>query len=307
MFEKHGLRVRLSKEPGWATIRDKVLYGEIHAAHAIAGLAFSLAYGVGAPRTHCVTGFLFNSHGTAITLSNELIAAGVKDARSLGAYARTYRQNRPVTLAVVHPFSSHHLLMHTWLRKASIQLSQHLQLIVIPPPLVVRNLELGHIDGFFAGEPYNTIAEEKEIGQIATLSADLSPFHPEKALIVQKVFADHYEQEHLSLIRALQEACAYCDHEDNREELSNLLSGSRYLGISPATIPRSLSLAEKYAVAMHLYSRHGVNRPTKEKAVWLMDELERLELISSFQSEQGPKPTEIFREDIYDLALGETG
>src|ERR1700694_4956410 len=36
LFEKFGLAVELSREVGWATIRDKIFYGELEAAHALA-------------------------------------------------------------------------------------------------------------------------------------------------------------------------------------------------------------------------------------------------------------------------------
>ncbi|MEZ0386493.1 MAG: ABC transporter substrate-binding protein, partial [Verrucomicrobium sp.] len=40
-FKKHGVEVELSREVGWATIREKILYGQLDAAHSIAGLALS--------------------------------------------------------------------------------------------------------------------------------------------------------------------------------------------------------------------------------------------------------------------------
>ena len=40
LFEKYDLAVELSLEIGWATVRDKIIYGELEAAHAVAGLVF---------------------------------------------------------------------------------------------------------------------------------------------------------------------------------------------------------------------------------------------------------------------------
>ncbi len=47
LFEKYGLEVELSREVGWATIRDKILYGELDAAHAVAGLVLAASCGIG--------------------------------------------------------------------------------------------------------------------------------------------------------------------------------------------------------------------------------------------------------------------
>ncbi len=41
LFKKFGLNVVLNRELGWATIRDKVIYGELDAVHAVAGMPFA--------------------------------------------------------------------------------------------------------------------------------------------------------------------------------------------------------------------------------------------------------------------------
>ena len=45
LFEKHGLHVELTREIGWATIREKIIHGELDAAHAPAGMLFALHLG----------------------------------------------------------------------------------------------------------------------------------------------------------------------------------------------------------------------------------------------------------------------
>ena len=35
LFAKYDLNVELQRQPGWATIRDKILYGDLEAAHAL--------------------------------------------------------------------------------------------------------------------------------------------------------------------------------------------------------------------------------------------------------------------------------
>ena len=38
LFRKNGLEVKLSRELGWASVRDKVITGELDGAHSIIGL-----------------------------------------------------------------------------------------------------------------------------------------------------------------------------------------------------------------------------------------------------------------------------
>ena len=71
-FAKQGVEVELSREVGWATIREKILYGQLDAAHAPAGLALSLRLGLDGMSCAAIAPFVFNLHGNAITLSMDL-------------------------------------------------------------------------------------------------------------------------------------------------------------------------------------------------------------------------------------------
>src|SRR6186713_1829510 len=75
-FARRGLKVELRREVGWATIRDKVIYGELDAAHALAPLLWAAQLGLGCGATDVCTGLVLNLHGNAITLSSRLRAAG---------------------------------------------------------------------------------------------------------------------------------------------------------------------------------------------------------------------------------------
>jgi two-component system, oxyanion-binding sensor len=97
LFEKYDLAVELSREIGWATVRDKIIYGELEAAHAVAGLVFVCSFGLGAIRTDCLTALVLNLHGNAITLSNELRACGVHDGKTLKFEVERTRGERRFT------------------------------------------------------------------------------------------------------------------------------------------------------------------------------------------------------------------
>src|SRR5882672_4939688 len=74
LFEKHGLRVHLSREPGWATVRDKIIHRELDAAHALAPMVFAASLGLGSARADCLTGLVLNLNGNALTLAQSLSA-----------------------------------------------------------------------------------------------------------------------------------------------------------------------------------------------------------------------------------------
>ena len=88
LFRRYGLSVTLGRELGWASVRDKLVTGELDAAQAVAGMPFAVSLGLGSPPTPCVTGLVLNLHGNGITLSNELWRKGVRDAATLGGLVR---------------------------------------------------------------------------------------------------------------------------------------------------------------------------------------------------------------------------
>src|SRR5687767_12771297 len=72
LFAKYGVDVELHREVGWATIRDKIVYGELEAAHAPAGLVVAASCGFGSVQIDCLTGLVMSLNGNAITLSRDL-------------------------------------------------------------------------------------------------------------------------------------------------------------------------------------------------------------------------------------------
>src|ERR1043165_2570599 len=78
-FEKHALNVKLYREAGWATIRDKIVYGELDAAHALGTMPVSISFGLNSIPCPCLTGLILNLNGNAITLSQALWNRGVRD------------------------------------------------------------------------------------------------------------------------------------------------------------------------------------------------------------------------------------
>ena len=104
LFGKYGLRVVLSRELGWASIRDKIIYGELDAAHALAAMPFAATLGLGSSRCECVSALVLNLHGNAITLSHDLWQRGVRDGATLRQEIIRSRHDKTLTFGVVFRF-----------------------------------------------------------------------------------------------------------------------------------------------------------------------------------------------------------
>ena len=172
-FARYGLPVTLSRELGWASVRDKIVHRELDAAHALAPMPFANSLGLGIPPCDCFTALVLNQHGNGITLSNTLWREGVRDGQTLRAHFQQEQQRGPLVFGVVSQFSSHHFLLRGWLARAGFQ-KKDVSIVVVPPPQMVANLKAGHLDGFCVGEPWNSVAVQSKAGWCAAVSAELA-------------------------------------------------------------------------------------------------------------------------------------
>jgi two-component system, oxyanion-binding sensor len=306
LFTGRGLRVELCREIGWATIRDKIIYRELDAAHAPAPMLWSAELGISCPATEVLTALVLNLHGNAITLSRQLWDQGVRNDAALRECTRERRKNhQPVTLGVVFPFSSHHLLLRTWLRGADIDPDHDVRIVVVPPGQMFRNLAANTLDGFCAGEPWNTFAVREGIGWSRLCSAVQQPGHVEKVLLVTEQFARQRAAEHATLVAALHEACAWCDEPQHRPALAQLLSERRYLNMPAHVIASALNgrferdgdRVEPVA-DYHVFHHGEANVPAAAKAERLQHSLVEAGLIPADRAD--PKlPRRLFREDLH--------
>jgi nitrate/nitrite transport system substrate-binding protein len=83
LYKKYGLSVTISKEASWAAVRDKLLLGQLDAAHVLYGLIYGAHLGIGSQKKDMAILLDINYNGQAITLSKKLADAGIKDGASL--------------------------------------------------------------------------------------------------------------------------------------------------------------------------------------------------------------------------------
>ena len=307
LFSKYGIDVELHREVGWATVRDKIIYGELDAAHAPAGLVVAASCGLGSVQTECVTGLVLNLHGNAITLSQSLWQRGVRDGATLRR--EVARGGEPLTFGVVHAYSAHSFLLRHWLRAHHIEPERDARIVVVPPGQVHGNLRAGHLDGFCVGEPWNSLAVMTKTGWCAATSEELAPRHPEKVLMVRRDFAERSEREHLALIAALIEACAFCAQPENRERLIETLAQPQYVGVPIQALRMAMTGTFDYGhgriekqSAVHIFSGTDVNEPTPAKAAWVIENLLVSGVVKDTSLVPAERAAEWFRADIFHQA-----
>jgi two-component system, oxyanion-binding sensor len=239
-FDDEGVRVVLERQIGWGNVRDKLVYGHLHASHALVGMPPCSLLG----REHFsepLIGIMgLGSGGSAISLSRKLIGAGVTTAADLSLHLGARPLRRPV-LAHVFGCSTHHYLLREWLAAGGMDPDRDVQLVVLPPPQVARQLEQGCVDGCCVGEPWNSAIEAAGTGGVVAATTDLVPGHPEKVLAVTRRWLDHHRGASEALVRAVLRACAFCESDEGRAELPEILSPPQYLDTSAEILLRSVT------------------------------------------------------------------
>ena len=295
-FKDEGLRVHLSREASWANVRDKVAVGALDGGHMLAPMTLAASMGVGGERTPMIVPMSLNLNGSAITVSVGLAdAMRAVDPDGMAAIPRTARPlarliasrkafgDRPLTFAVVFPYSMHAYELRYWLAEAGIDPDRDIRLVVVPPPRMAERLKAGEIDGFCVTAPWNAMSVSEGVGEIVVYASDIWRLAPDKVFGVTSAWGEANPEALQALVRALLKAAAWADAPENRAEVAMLLAKPAYvnapeaivrqslLGSPPHTIGGDGSASQDYIV----YHRYAASFPWRSHAVWFLSQMLR--------------------------------
>jgi nitrate/nitrite transport system ATP-binding protein len=281
-FKAQGLDVTLCKENGWNAIAEGITSDRLDAAHMVAGMPLGMTIGAaGRTPTPVISSLVLSRNGSAITFSNYLKQQSIDNVQALKAIV-VNSPDRVFNFGMVDPISIHNLLLRYWLASGDIDPDRDVNLVTLPPQEMVANLQAGTIDGFCAGEPWNSQAVYEKIGHIVATDLDIWSGHPEKVLGVREDWVAKYPETNIALTKALLKACEYCDDNRNREEMMNLLCQPQYIGSAKEyTHPGFLSSSDRQGEEfdfMPRFSRFHVdqtNCPTRDEALWILTQFAR--------------------------------
>src|SRR5690606_18985576 len=214
--QQHGLTLNLKRQGSWAGLRDKLVSGELDAAHCLYGLVYAVHLGIGGlPSSDMAVLMGLNQNAQAINLSPALQRKGVTNPEAL---ARLVHQHEArLTFAQTFPTGTHAMWLYYWLASQGIHPLRDVDSVVVPPPQMVAHLRARRIDGFCVGEPWTAKAVDDNLGCTLTTIQAIWPDHPEKVLGCTRAFAEQNPNSARALIMAVLEASRFIDEsEDNR-------------------------------------------------------------------------------------------
>lgn len=281
---RHGLAFELRRQASWAAVRDRLISGELDAAHALAGMVHGLQAGIGGPQVDMAVLLTLNQNGQAITLSTRL-ADALAQMRTLGKALATLP--RPAVFAQTFPTGTHAMWLYYWLAAQGVDPMRDVRIVTLPPPQMPWAMESGEIDGYCAGEPWSAQAEARGLGRRVIRSGEIWPGHPEKVLACRRDFIDADPGRAVALTATVLEACRWLDDADNRREAVEWLARPDVID-QPAAQVEACLLPDEPAVAERTRLRfHGggeVNMPWLSDGYWFRRQFRRWGLLDGAEA-----------------------
>jgi len=283
---KYGIKIIPTKEASWASVRDKLVNGELDAAHVLYGLVYGVQLGIGGPKKDMNVLMNLNHNGQAITLSNKLKEAGVTDGATLAK--KVLSKDREYTFAQTFPTGTHAMWLYYWLAAQGIDPFKDVKNITVPPPQMVANMRVGNMDGFCVGEPWNNRAIMDKIGFTAVTTQDIWVDHPEKVLGTTADFVAKNPNTARAMTAAIIEAGKWIDASlANRRTTAETVAQKAYINTDMDVILERMlgrysnGLGKSWDDKNHMkfFNDGAVNFPYLSDAMWFLTQHKRWGLL----------------------------
>ncbi len=311
--EKYGIKIIPTKEASWASVRDKLVNGELDAAHVLYGLVYGVQLGIGGPKKDMNVLMTLNQNGQAITLSNQLKAKGATDGASLAALIA--KKERDYTFAQTFPTGTHAMWLYYWLAAHGINPFKDVKNITVPPPQMVANMRVGNMDGYCVGEPWNNRAIVDNIGFTAVTTQDIWVDHPEKVLGTTAEWTAKNPNTARAMTAAIIDAGRWIDASlANKQKTADTVASKAYVNTDADVIvarmlgrySNGLGKTWDDKNAMKFFNDGNVTFPYLSDAMWFMTQHKRWGLIKD-DPDYLAVAKQVNRIDIYKQAATAAG
>jgi len=241
-FAKQGMTgVELKKQTSWAVTRDNLELGGskggIDGAHLLTPMAYLLTSGAISKSKQPVPMAILarlNTQGQGISGSKEFLDEKLK-AKAPNLEATVEKKNKTgdkFKAAVTFPGGTHDLWMRYWMAANGVDPNKDADIVVVPPPQMVANMQSGTMDVFCVGEPWNERLVNKKLGYTIAQTGEIWKEHPEKAFAMRADWVKKNPNAALRLLMAVQQAQKWADDPANTKELATILAEDKYVKAS---------------------------------------------------------------------------
>jgi nitrate/nitrite transport system ATP-binding protein len=314
-FQKYGITdVDLVVERSWNKIAEKTANGQFDAAQMLAGMPLAMLLGAsGQPQANIINPMVLARNGNAITLNRQFYDKGV---RSLADFKQAIGASPDAAhrFGVVDQISMGSLLLRYWMAAGGIDPDQDVDLTVMNSNAMKDQLATGELDGYFAAAPWNHQAIQAGNGFVVATDLELWENHMSQVLGMREDWAEANPKTAIALIKALIEACRYCDDVANRDTVAQLLAQEQHLNLPVDAIRPGLAMpyqrgTEAPAENLPRFNRfylEQANFPRRLEVLWIMTQMARWGM-APFPKNWVEVLERVYNLDLYGKAARELG
>ena len=210
-FAEQGLTINLIREASWSSLRDRLAYGFLDAAHCLSAMLPAAALGTDQLQVALQTPLVLSMNQAFISLRQDLchelgIDAEDDEKSSSQKLVRALQHHQKVNLAYVYKHSIHHYCIKEWLALTDVNIAHKIQLMTSPPASMVKGISEQVFDGFCVGEPWNIQAKLEGYSLIVAASQNVIPKVADKVLAMTQEWAELHPCTVKALVNAVQKA-----------------------------------------------------------------------------------------------------
>jgi nitrate/nitrite transport system substrate-binding protein len=239
-FAKYGMPdVEVLKQASWGTTRDNLVLGSegngIDGAHILTPMPYLISSGKvtqnNVPTPMYILARL-NLDSQCISVGQEYLnlKIGLDTKPFKAALEKKKASGKAVKAAMTFPGGTHDCWIRYWLAAGGIDPDKDIETIVVPPAQMVANMKVGTMDCFCVCEPWNEQLKNQKIGYTAINTGELWNKHPEKSFAMRAAWVDKHPNATKALLMAVQDAQMWCDKQENRKEIAQIVSKRGWIG-----------------------------------------------------------------------------
>ncbi|MEB3189198.1 MAG: CmpA/NrtA family ABC transporter substrate-binding protein [Snowella sp.] len=245
-FAKYGMtEAEVSKQANWGAARDNVEIGS--AGGGIDGgqwqmpMPYLISEGLITKNNVKVPMYvlaMLNTQGNGIAIAKSQVGKNISlDMAKAKDYIQGLaKEGKKFRAAYTFPKANQDFWIRYWLAAGGIDPDKDVSLLTVPAAQTVANMKTGTMEGFSTGDPWPGRLIKDDIGFVAALTAQMWPSHPEEYLGMRADWVDKNPKATKAILKAVMEAQQWCDKQENRKELAQIVSKASYFNVPAATL-----------------------------------------------------------------------
>ena len=288
-FTEQGLKVNLIREASWSSLRDRLAYGFLDAAHCLSAMLPAAALGADQLQVALQTPLVLSINQAFISLRQDLcyeLGIQPEDNEQITSQklVSALKQQHKVGLAHVYKYSIHHYCLREWLALSDPQYAKNILLKTSPPPLMVKGIAAQIFDGFCVGEPWNIQAKLEGYSLIVAASQNVIPKVADKVLAITQEWGELHPLTVEALVAAVNKAQMDLKHATDLSEVWDMLMDYQIIQF-------------ECSASRHVYDFHKIQNIIRNLAgenvepqftdfIWLLEQMEKWENIDLSADDQ---------------------